>query len=65
MSSSTIPQVPFVPKTIFANLNNSNTTLGTYEAREKVLESLKQRIPLVDGDATETPERVVGGGDGK
>ncbi|VDM98425.1 unnamed protein product [Thelazia callipaeda] len=48
--SSKIPQVPFVPKAIFANLNGSSSTLGTYEVREKVLESLKQRIPVVDPD---------------
>uniref|UniRef100_A0A915PLT4 Uncharacterized protein n=1 Tax=Setaria digitata TaxID=48799 RepID=A0A915PLT4_9BILA len=54
LAYSKIPEVPFVPKTIFANLNSQkNTTLGTYEAREKVLESLKQRIPVVD----ETPVR--------
>uniref|UniRef100_A0A158Q8V2 RING finger protein 207 n=1 Tax=Elaeophora elaphi TaxID=1147741 RepID=A0A158Q8V2_9BILA len=50
-TGSKIPEVPFVPRTIFANLNSPNTTLGTYEVREKVLESLKQRIPLVDACA--------------
>ncbi|VDK62385.1 unnamed protein product [Onchocerca ochengi] len=46
-----IPEVPFIPKTIFANLNSSNTMLGTYEVREKVLKSLKQRVPIVDAYA--------------
>ncbi|EFO28302.1 hypothetical protein LOAG_00195 [Loa loa] len=51
MANSKIPEVPFVPKTIFANLNSLNTTRGTYEVREKVLESLKQRVPIVDSCA--------------
>uniref|UniRef100_A0AAF5PT37 RING finger protein 207 n=1 Tax=Wuchereria bancrofti TaxID=6293 RepID=A0AAF5PT37_WUCBA len=46
MAGSKIPEVPFVPKTVFSNLNSSNATLGTYEVREKVLESLKQRVPV-------------------
>ncbi|VDN42762.1 unnamed protein product [Gongylonema pulchrum] len=56
LTSSTVPQVPFVPKAIFTNLNHLNATLGTYEAREKVLESLKQRIPLIEADTGRTPE---------
>lgn len=51
MAGPKIPEVPFVPKTIFANLNSPNTALGTYEVREKVLESLKQRVPIVDACA--------------
>ncbi|VDO62450.1 unnamed protein product, partial [Onchocerca flexuosa] len=51
MIGSKIPEVPFVPKTIFANLNSPNTILGTYEVREKVLKSLKQRVSVVDANA--------------
>ncbi|VDK79713.1 unnamed protein product [Litomosoides sigmodontis] len=47
MIGSKIPEVPFVPKTIFSNLNSPNPSLGTYEVREKVLENLKQKVPLV------------------
>ncbi|VDO21765.1 unnamed protein product [Brugia timori] len=46
MAGSKIPDVPFVPKTIFSNFNSSNATLGTYEVREKILKSLKQRVPV-------------------
>ncbi|KAK6108548.1 B-box zinc finger family protein [Brugia pahangi] len=46
MTGSKIPEVPFVPKTIFSNFNSSNATLGTYEVREKILKSLKQRVPV-------------------
>ncbi|KAM3717006.1 putative RING finger protein [Dirofilaria immitis] len=51
ISGSKIPEVPFVPKTIFANLNTVSTTRGTYEMREKVLESLKQRVSIFDAYA--------------
>lgn len=48
MTGSNIPDVPFVPRIIFSNLNSPNAILGTYEVREKVLESLKQKVPIVD-----------------
>ncbi|VDK46736.1 unnamed protein product [Anisakis simplex] len=52
-----IPRVPFVPTTIFANFANKSP--GTWEAREKLFESIKRKVPRVDVGATKTPEREI------
>ncbi|KHN82874.1 putative RING finger protein -like protein [Toxocara canis] len=55
----TIPRVPFIPTTIFAGISNAPSTLGAWEVREKLFESIKQKVPRVDVGATKTPEREI------
>lgn len=54
-----IPRVPFVPKTLFDGLSTTSGMLGAWEAREKLFESIKQKVPRVDVGATKTPDREI------
>uniref|UniRef100_A0A914WL61 Uncharacterized protein n=1 Tax=Plectus sambesii TaxID=2011161 RepID=A0A914WL61_9BILA len=52
------PKPPSVPASVFA-VNASSVQPATWRAREMVLESLKQVVPLVNVGATRSPDRQL------